>query len=938
MSASHEMEHQPYGYMSRSAKYIDTFPTGLGNQSLPFSVAGSPTNGSYPPNVTFERGPLELLSTEIRPNFHRQPAKSNSASNFAQPAYVNENVCDMGQHRSMSQINGSTASFHQKPHLDPHHESMEVSSGKKRKLAASKRTEQSCDNKESHKRMKQPSDQNPLEATNGYVNSVVSAMCALIATRYDYSMPSAQMIRSLSIGVNVPEDRMGRLLRRHCGPDKKTSRRQYRSCHPNNLPVHGIRTLSSAMSSCAHAVQQLCDLQLPGPSIDADEQGKHKRQIKKPMTARGTRFPCTHGHAKMFGSKSMWKRHEETHCRQRMWLCKYDRCQSKPEDERSYSRPEHLRDHLSQKHPNVPYSKSKISSCALDLSPEFDRRCLFRVCGVTFDDWKSRCDHLADHFSRSWKPDDWRASERPSDTVVYPSSDAEAESSKDSETEHIDTTSDHSTSEEDEDDDDDNEAGGAAGGLGGDFDHSSNINFGSQYPYTYGSGGDQNLSTFNQTTDFSNIWTLQAQSSTDIIHQNATNSEDRSQHQARDDFALKTDTILSSCAENRCAASIVEQKCVAASCTRGKNPKASEIDKPLESLDSKNSSPKHKPEEFAGSDVDKSENKSHSNPRTKPEMSIADDYSGDPCELMTPETQPPSPPSATSEPQTYLPESQESHHPYITVLEAISGNNEPVRGRPDQPINDLRTNRAKPLVEAPSSIRSGYSGMRHSVASKHSLASMGDSLPPMINDHASATSSSESLDPNDINTGSLLQPDHHGVLEIPPHPEVSFFACPFQALGCEVLHSSRGLEEWVSHSLLHFSLEQDGCRRKIKPPETNPCPYCSKIFQAEDAVVSWRSKLLHIAEHHASGITVPDFGLFRYLWEQKIIRTSEFRDIWGPSDRFKSMTNTRGKAETTQVEQATRLHEDSSEIGSPNRSTESTRAPLPSSQSLVPIR
>jgi len=122
----------------------------------------------------------------------------------------------------------------------------------------------------------------------------------------------------------------------------------------------------------------------------------------------------------------------------------------------------------------------------------------------------------------------------------------------------------------------------------------------------------------------------------------------------------------------------------------------------------------------------------------------------------------------------------------------------------------------------------------------------------------------------------LLELDIQGALQVPPlRPTV--FECPFNHLQCR--RTFTRYSEWYAHSLEHFL--------SAGPPKFNRCCFCDKTFQQNDSNQSWRERMQHIATHHQLGHRLatarPDFELFQYLWQKKIIDDPLYKELMGGS-------------------------------------------------------
>ena len=116
--------------------------------------------------------------------------------------------------------------------------------------------------------------------------------------------------------------------------------------------------------------------------------------------------------------------------------------------------------------------------------------------------------------------------------------------------------------------------------------------------------------------------------------------------------------------------------------------------------------------------------------------------------------------------------------------------------------------------------------------------------------------------------GVLLQPD----LEV-NHPH---YECAFWFLNCDFL--SRDESEWNTHCLSHF--------RGREPPCSVQCPLCDWHRTYDDGTIAWRNRMQHLSNDHLIyGQTLktarPDFHLFQYLWQQRLIGDADLKELKG---------------------------------------------------------
>jgi hypothetical protein len=134
----------------------------------------------------------------------------------------------------------------------------------------------------------------------------------------------------------------------------------------------------------------------------------------------------------------------------------------------------------------------------------------------------------------------------------------------------------------------------------------------------------------------------------------------------------------------------------------------------------------------------------------------------------------------------------------------------------------------------------------------------------------------------------LLELDSQGALQIPPLRHPAVFECPFNFLNCLMTFTS--FSEWLRHSQTHFG--------KVEPPTRNKCCFCDRTFAAPKGKASWREKLEHVQLHHQLGHRLaharPDFELYLYLWQKRVIDDVQYRALLGESSRATAERGTPG--------------------------------------------
>ncbi|KAL5114084.1 hypothetical protein ACEQ8H_008016 [Pleosporales sp. CAS-2024a] len=123
----------------------------------------------------------------------------------------------------------------------------------------------------------------------------------------------------------------------------------------------------------------------------------------------------------------------------------------------------------------------------------------------------------------------------------------------------------------------------------------------------------------------------------------------------------------------------------------------------------------------------------------------------------------------------------------------------------------------------------------------------------------------------------LLEENNDGVLELPrQHVPVPMYECVFWFLSCGYV--SHNQDEWTTHCESHF--------RGNEPPASVQCPLCDWEMTLDDGRASWALKMQHLATQHTMlGQTLrtsrPDFHLFTFLWNHRVIRDADFKELIG---------------------------------------------------------
>ena len=151
---------------------------------------------------------------------------------------------------------------------------------------------------------------------------------------------------------------------------------------------------------------------------------------------------------------------------------------------------------------------------------------------------------------------------------------------------------------------------------------------------------------------------------------------------------------------------------------------------------------------------------------------------------------------------------------------------------------------------------------------------------------STATSARTSSIPSSVGSRQLrleqrmLAPGNDGTLQVPP-PARGCLECPFNLLYC--LNAFANEQDWVNHSLTHFNT----ATHVIGPPKRNSCCFCDATFESHNALRSWALRMEHVQFHHRLGHRLafarPDFELFKYLYDNKLISDATYKDLRGHS-------------------------------------------------------
>lgn len=189
---------------------------------------------------------------------------------------------------------------------------------------------------------------------------------------------------------------------------------------------------------------------LPFPLLStrsSSSRSRKKKQARRQITGTGSttqaerRYQCTFC-TDTFATKYDWSRHERSvHLSLESWVCtpelaetwltydndelsssscklcglssptpshiethEFDICATRAPSERTFSRKDHLRQHLRKFHHCTCAKLPGVEVCRVELNNVLSR-CGF--CGVGLETWTGRTDHLAEHFKGGWRMAQW---------------------------------------------------------------------------------------------------------------------------------------------------------------------------------------------------------------------------------------------------------------------------------------------------------------------------------------------------------------------------------------------------------------------------------------------------------------------------------------------------------------------------------------------------
>jgi hypothetical protein len=111
---------------------------------------------------------------------------------------------------------------------------------------------------------------------------------------------------------------------------------------------------------------------------------------------------------------------------------------------------------------------------------------------------------------------------------------------------------------------------------------------------------------------------------------------------------------------------------------------------------------------------------------------------------------------------------------------------------------------------------------------------------------------------------------------IAPEEQTTVYHCLFWFLSCS--YSSYDRSDWESHCRDHFLGEE--------PPRSVQCSLCDWTMTCDDGNVAWGFQAQHVADNHfkfGQGFheARPDFHLFHYLWQKRLINDQDLKELKG---------------------------------------------------------
>ncbi|KAB2102197.1 hypothetical protein AG0111_0g9486 [Alternaria gaisen] len=118
--------------------------------------------------------------------------------------------------------------------------------------------------------------------------------------------------------------------------------------------------------------------------------------------------------------------------------------------------------------------------------------------------------------------------------------------------------------------------------------------------------------------------------------------------------------------------------------------------------------------------------------------------------------------------------------------------------------------------------------------------------------------------------------DVNGILVIPEgEHRPPIYECSFWFLNCSYV--SRDAEEWKTQCENHFCGEE--------PPRTVQCPLCDEFqYTFEDGWTACNHRMEHMESFHLNSGQIlrssrPDFHLFEYLWQKRLIDDQDSKEL-----------------------------------------------------------
>ena len=116
--------------------------------------------------------------------------------------------------------------------------------------------------------------------------------------------------------------------------------------------------------------------------------------------------------------------------------------------------------------------------------------------------------------------------------------------------------------------------------------------------------------------------------------------------------------------------------------------------------------------------------------------------------------------------------------------------------------------------------------------------------------------------------------------------------CPFIFLNCSRQFDVSNERDWIQHSLEHFRINEERPRR-IDPPRSNVCCFCSETYEASSGISSWLALMDHIKVHQQHfgqrmATARHGFALVESLWQQGVLSLVDYRELKSKSKALKA--------------------------------------------------